>query len=461
MKTRNLLIAGLLAQAVVVPAVAEELPNIVFVLVDDMGIGDIDCYYGQPKIKTPNLNELASKSLLFMQHYSGSTVSAPSRCCLLTGKHTGTAYVRGNRGVKTAEGNFDLHLSGQETTVAEVLKQKGYATMCVGKWGLGGPKTSGSPMNQGFDYFFGYLSQGDAHRYYPEYLYENEEKIKLGGRVYSHWMILDKGLEFIRAQKKGNPYFAYFAITPPHADLDYPDLSEYQGKFPETPHINQTGKGGFKTQMAPKAAYAAMVTEIDRSVGEIMSLLKERGEWENTIFIFSSDNGVHSVGGHDPEFFGSNGPFRGYKRDLYEGGIRTPFIVSWPKHIKEHRKTNHISAFWDFLPTVCDVVGVEAPDKTNGISYLPTLLGKEEKQRKHEYVYYEFYEMGGKQSILKDGWKLIRLQVSKPEKTVEELYYLPDDIGEKSDLIENNRAKADELRNLMKQAHTPSELFAW
>ena len=204
-----------------------------------------------------------------------------------------------------------------------------------------------------------------------------------------------------------------------------------------------------------------MVTEIDRSVGEIISLLKERGEWENTIFIFSSDNGVHSVGGHDPEFFGSNGPFRGYKRDLYEGGIRTPFIVSWPKHIKEHRKTNHISAFWDFLPTVCDVVGVEAPDKTNGISYLPTLLGKEEKQRKHEYVYYEFYEMGGKQSILKDGWKLIRLQVSKPEKTVEELYYLPDDIGEKSDLIEDNRAKADELRNLMKQAHTPSELFAW
>lgn len=461
MKTSDLFVAGLLTQAVALPAVAEELPNIVFVLVDDMGIGDIGCYYGQPKIKTPNLNELASKSLLFMQHYSGSTVSAPSRCSLLTGKHTGAAYVRGNRGVKTAEGNFDLHLPEEETTVAEVLKQKGYATMCVGKWGLGGPKTSGSPINKGFDYFFGYLSQGDAHRYYPEYLYENEQKIKLGGRVYSHWMILDKGLDFIRTQKKGSPYFAYFAITPPHADLDYPDLSEYQGQFPETPHINRTGRGGFKTQMAPKAAYAAMVTEIDRSVGEIIALLKERGEWENTIFVFSSDNGVHSVGGHDPEFFGSNGPFRGYKRDLYEGGIRTPFIVSWPKHIKEHRKTNHISAFWDFLPTVCDVVGVAVPDKANGISYLPTLLGKEDKQRKHEYVYHEFYEMGGKQSIIKDGWKLIRLHVSKPDKTVEELYYLPDDIGEKSNVIGNNRGKADELRSLMKQAHTPSKLFAW
>lgn len=461
MKTRNLILASLLSQVAAIPVVAEGLPNIVFVLVDDMGIGDIGCYYNQSKIKTPHLDELASKSLQFMQHYSGSTVSAPSRCSLLTGKHTGCAYVRGNKAVRSAEGTFDLHLPAGEVTVAELLKQKGYSTLCVGKWGLGGSGISGSPQNKGFDYFFGYLSQGEAHRYYPQYLYENETKIQLGGRVYSHWLIMDKGLDFIRQQKKGQPYFAYFAITPPHADLDYPDLSEYQGLFPETPYINKEGKGGFKTQMAPKAAYASMVTEIDHSVGKIISLIKERGEWENTLFIFSSDNGVHNVGGHDPEFFDSNGPFRGYKRDLYEGGVRTPFIVSWPHQIKQHRKTFHISAFWDFLPTVCDITGVDIPDDTNGISYLPTLLGEESKQSRHEYIYYEFYEMGGKQSILKDGWKLVRLNLSKPGKMVEELYYLPDDVGEKHNLITSNRKKADALKALMEKVHTKSEVFNW
>lgn len=458
MKKQNLLIPFFLSPAAIN---AENCPNIVFVLVDDMGIGDINCYYNQPKIQTPNIDKLASKSLQFMQHYSGSTVSAPSRCCLLTGKHTGNSYIRGNKGVKSEEGIFDLPLPANETTVAEVLKQKGYSTMCVGKWGLGGPKTSGSPINKGFDYFFGYLSQGDAHRYYPEYLYENENKIQLGGKVYSHWLILEKGLNFIKSRKKEEPYFAYFAITPPHADLDYPDISQYQGKFPETPYINKNGKGGFKTQIAPKAAYASMITEIDRSVEKIISLIKERGEWDNTIFIFSSDNGVHCVGGHDPKFFDSNGPFRGYKRDLYEGGIRTPFIFSWPKHIKEHRKTPHISAFWDFLPTVCDIINTEVPKGVNGISYLPVLLNKEDKQPQHEYIYFEFYEAGGKQSILKDGWKLVRLNLSKPDKLVEELYYLPHDIGEKHNLIKNNRSKAEELKKLANKAHTNSPKFNW
>lgn len=461
MEIRNLILTGMLSQTAVLPAIADELPNIVFVLVDDMGIGDIGCYYNQSKIKTPHLDELASKSLQFMQHYSGSTVSAPSRCSLLTGKHTGHSYIRGNKGVRNEKGNFDQHLPEDEVTVAELLKQKGYSTMCVGKWGLGGPGTSGSPVNKGFDYFFGYLSQGDAHRYYPPYLYENETKVQLDGRVYSHWMIMDKGLDFIRTRKEGQPYFAYFAITPPHADLDYPNLSEYADKFSETPYINKKGRGGFKTQMMPKAAYASMVTEIDRSVGEIIALIKRRGEWENTIFIFSSDNGVHSVGGHDPDFFDSNGPFRGYKRDLYEGGVRTPFIVSWPERIQEHRETSHISAFWDFLPTVCDIVNLKLPEGVDGISYLPTLLGEEDRQLQHEYIYYEFYEMGGKQSILKDGWKLVRLNVSKPAELVEELYYLPDDVGEEHNLIASDQAKADILRLLMKKVHTESELFKW
>lgn len=453
-----LLLAGGLSQFGLQSVVAKnDLPNIVFVLVDDMGIGDIGCYYEQKKIHTPNLNEWAAQSLQFMQHYSGSTVSAPSRCCLLTGKHTGHSYVRGNKAVQVEAGRFDLHLPEDEVTVAELLKTKGYNTMCVGKWGLGGPGTSGSPIKQGFDYFFGYLSQADAHRYYPQYLYENEEKINLGGKVYSHWLIMEKGLDFINKQTDEKPFFAYFAITPPHADLDYPDLSEYEDSFEETPYINN--KGGFKSQAKPKAAYASMITEIDKNVGMIIETLKKKGMWENTIMIFSSDNGVHRVGGHNPDFFDSNGPFRGYKRDLYEGGIRTPFIVSWPKVIKKHRKVEHLSTFWDFMPTVCDIVGIDAPKNTDGISYLPTIKGKDKKQKKHDFIYYEFYELGGKQTIIKDGWKLLRLNVSKPKKLREELYYLPDDIGENNNIINENRKKADELRTLMKTAHTDSENF--
>lgn len=439
----------------------EKLPNIVLVLVDDMGIGDVNCYFEQSKIKTPHLDELASKSMQFMQHYSGSTVSAPSRCCLMTGKHTGNAYVRGNKGVVSEKGRFDLHLPKEEITVAELLKGKGYATMCVGKWGLGGPGTSGSPVNKGFDYFFGYLSQSAAHRYYPEYLYENETKVQLDKKVYSHFLIMEKGLDFIKKQKRDQPFFAYFAITPPHADLDYPDLSQYEDAFEETPFINSNKKGGFKSQPKPKAAYAAMVSEIDTNVGQIIALLKKKKMWDNTIFIFSSDNGVHHVGGHDPDFFDSNGPYRGYKRDLYEGGVRTPFLLSWPKVIKGHRETSHISAFWDFLPTICEVTGIDLPDDTDGISYLPTLLNKEQQQKKHDFVYYEFYEEGGKQSILKDGWKLVRLNLSKPEKLKEELYYLPDDIGEKKDLSATYARKVDELRKLAMEQHSESENFKW
>lgn len=437
----------------------EKLPNIVFVLVDDMGIGDIGCYYDQQKINTPHINSLASESLQFMHHYSGSTVSAPSRCSLLTGKHTGTSFIRGNKGVQSDAGRFDMALPREEVTVAELLKQKAYATMCVGKWGLGGPATSGSPVNKGFDYFFGYLGQADAHRYYPTFLYENETKVLLNGEIYSHSLIMEKGLDFIRKQGD-TPFFTYFAITPPHADLDYPDLSQYEDAFPETPFINEKPTG-FKTQMKPKAAYASMISEIDKNVGQIITLLKEKGYWENTIFIFSSDNGVHRVGGHDPDFFDSNGPFRGYKRDLYEGGIRTPFIVSWPEKIKEHRETYHISAFWDFLPTICDIAGISVPDTSNGISYYPVLLGQEEKQKQHEYIYYEFYEQGGKQSIMKEGWKLIRLNISQTGKEKEELYYLPDDIGEENNLIERHKDKAVELRQLATAVHTEHEVFKW
>ncbi|MFV0582495.1 MAG: arylsulfatase [Parabacteroides gordonii] len=439
----------------------KQTPNVVFILADDMGIGDLGCY-GQQKIKTPHIDAMAAGGLLFQNHYSGSTVSAPSRCCLMTGKHTGHAYVRGNKRTESKLGYFDLHLPESETTVAELFKQKGYATMCVGKWGLGGPETSGSPVRKGFNYFFGYLSQSAAHRYYPEYLYENEKKVMLNGKVYSHFMIMEKGLDFIR-KNQDKPFFAYFAITPPHADLDYPDLSEYENSFDETPFENpgfEKGKGN-KPQSKPRATYAAMVSEVDKNVGQIVDLLKETGQLANTIIIFASDNGVHNVGGHDPAYFNSNASFRGIKRDLYEGGVHVPFVVSWPAVIKKPRTTDHIATFWDFMPTICDLLDIPVPNDSDGISYLPVLENREENQHKHDYLYYEFYEQGGKQSIYKDGWKLVRLNMNNPAKTVEELYYLPDDRREKKDLSSLHPEKVHKLKRLMSEAHTDSDQYSW
>ena len=438
------------------PGVQGKLPNVVFILADDMGIGDVGCY-GQGKIKTPNIDSLAKSGLQFMHHYSGATVSAPSRCSLLTGKHTGHTYVRGNLGQETEEGTFDLAIPDEEITIAELFKQKGYATCCVGKWGLGGPGTEGSPVRQGFDYFFGYLSQGAAHRYYPEYLYENENKYPLNGE-YSHYAIMRKGLEFIE-NNADKPFFAYFAVTPPHADLDIPDLGEYENAFPETPYINNKNSG-FKTQMKPKAAYAAMVSEVDANVGEIIELLKEKGVYDNTIVIFSSDNGVHNVGGHDPYFFDSNGPFRGNKRDLYEGGIRAPFVISWPGVIEAGRFSHHISTFWDFMPTVCDIIGVKCPKSSDGISYLPELLGNCDQQAKHDYIYQEFHEQGGKQALIRaDGWKLIRLQAKNHKKTYEELYNIYSDPFEQANVIKQYPQIADTLREIMDAQRTPHPLF--
>ena len=432
------------------------LPNIVFVLADDMGIGDVGCY-GQRMIETPNIDALADAGVRFTSHYAGSTVSAPSRCCLMTGKDTGHSWVRGNKG----SGGFDFPLASEEVTVAEILKARGYATACVGKWGLGGIGAEGHPNNQGFDYFFGYLGQGAAHNYYPDYLYENSEKVMLDGKVYSHFMIVEKGLDFIRRHSDG-PFFAYFAVTPPHADLDYPDISRYEGRFEEVPHVNNTKNGrGYKSQPKPRATYASMVSEVDSNVGSVVSLLDELGILDNTIVIFSSDNGVHCVGGHDPDYFDSNGPFRGYKRDLYEGGVRTPFLVSWPEVITRPRETDHVSAFWDFLPTVARIVGCEIPEEVDGISYLPVLEDNEAEQSEHDCIYYEFYEKGGKQSILKDGWKLVRLNLTRPDALVEELYFLPDDESETRNLADECPEKLRELKRLADSVRTESPFFKW
>lgn len=423
-------------------------PNVIYILADDLGIGDLGCY-GQKIIRTPGIDNLAANGMRFTQHYSGSTVSAPSRCVLLTGKHTGHAYIRGNKGSRNnADGiDYDLSLAKNEVTVAEIFKEKQYQTACIGKWGLGGPNSQGHPNNQGFDYFFGYLGQGLAHKYYPKQLYENNTAVQLDGKVYSHDLIMEKALDFVN-KNASKPFFLYLTPTIPHAELIVPEgeLMGYDGMFPEKPFVQKSGS--YCSQPKPRATFAAMVSRLDRDVQRIVDLLEEKGIANNTLIIFTSDNGTHKEGGHDPEFFDSNGPFRGYKRDLYEGGIRTPHIAYWPGVIPKASVSYHISAFWDFLPTMAELIGVKTPKGVDGISYLPALTGKGE-QKQHSSLYFEFHEQGGRQSIMKDGWKLIRLNVSTPDKSTLELYNYFEDPGEMANVATQYPEKVKELKALM------------
>lgn len=437
-----------------VAAEKQSKPNVIFILADDLGIGDLGCY-GQDRIKTPAIDNLAKTGMKFTQHYSGSTVSAPSRCVLLTGKHTGHSYIRGNKGYVADDGrHYDLNLKDSEVTLGEIFKTKDYVTACVGKWGLGGPSGEGHPNNQGFDYFFGYLGQGNAHSYYPKQLFENNNPVMLNHKVYTHDLIMEKAMDFIK-DNSGKPFFMYLTPTIPHADLVVPnnELFDYDGKFPETPYNK---KGSYCSQEKPRATFAAMVTRLDRDIQKIVDLLNEKGISENTIIVFSSDNGTHREGGHDPRFFDSNGPFRGTKRDLYEGGIRTPYIVNWPAVIKPGSVSYHVSAFWDFMPTMCELIGADKPQGIDGVSFLSTLTGKG-KQKQHDYLYFEFHEQGGKQAVIKDRWKLVHLQVNNPKKEKYELYNLDSDPSEIADVAKLYPAKVKELKNIMLKARTTNE----
>lgn len=431
----------------------EKTPNVIFILADDLGIGDLGCY-GQERIKTPAIDALAEQGMKFTQHYSGSTVSAPSRCVLLTGKHTGHSYIRGNKGYKAEDGrHYDLNLADEEVTVAEIFKTKNYATACVGKWGLGGPSAEGHPNRQGFDYFFGYLGQGNAHSYYPKQLFENNTPVQLGEKVYTHDLIIEKALNFLD-KNAGEPFFLYLTPTIPHADIVVPnnELFDYDGKFEEVPYLGK----GYRSQAKPRATFAAMVTRLDRDIQRVVDLLNEKGVLDNTIIIFTSDNGTHQEGGHDPRYFNSNGPFRGTKRDLYEGGIRTPFIVKWSSVIPAGSISYQVSTFWDFMPTVCDLIDVVAPVKLDGVSYLPTLTG-EGQQKQHDHLYFEFHEQGGKQAVIKDGWKLLRLQVNNSNKEYYELYNMSADPGEIADVCLLYPEKVEELKQIMEASHSKNE----
>ncbi|MCK5134186.1 MAG: arylsulfatase [Bacteroidales bacterium] len=443
-------------------------PNIIYILADDLGYGDLSCY-GQEKFSTPHLDKLANEGIRFTRHYSGSTVCAPSRSVLMTGLHTGHTPIRGNQEVKP-EGQALLPASA--VTLAELLKEAGYVTGAFGKWGLGYPGSEGDPVNQGFDRFFGYNCQRYAHRYYPEYLWDNDQKVFLEGNdwtsttTYAPDVIQEKTLEFIK-ENRDTSFFAYVPIVIPHAELIVPDdaiLSKYLEKFPEAPYVGKPGAdygpdmviGMYCSQENPHATFAAMVNRIDNYVEEIIKTVEKLGIAENTIIMFTSDNGPHQEGGGDPDFFNSSGGLRGVKRDLYEGGVRVPLIVSWPGTVKGERVSHHISAFWDVLPTVGEIVGMEITN-SDGISFLPELLGQE--QPEHDFLYWEFHERGGKQAILKDGWKSVKLNVGRNPNAPLELYHLETDPMEKNNVAANHPDLIETFSQMMEKERVPSEKF--
>ena len=449
-------------------------PNIVFILADDLGYGDIGCY-GQEKFSTPNIDSLAARGMRFTRFYSGTTVSAPSRACLLTGLHSGHAPVRGN--IETPpEGQYPLPPG---RNIFRIFQKHGYITGAFGKWGLGAPGSTGEPARQGIDEFFGYNCQLLAHNYYPDHLWENDRKIVLEDNsdgqygTYAQDMIHEKALEFID-NNSDSTFFLFLPYVLPHAELLVPEdsiIAMFRGMYPETPYRGcDSGpafrKGGYCSQPEPRATFAAMVYRLDTYVGQIVERLKANGIYGNTIIIFASDNGPHMEGGADPEFFNSNGIYRGLKRDLYEGGIRVPFIAAWEGRIRPGSESSHPAAFWDIMPTFLEILEENGnkPGKAvkplchDGISILPELTGKG-KQRKHGFFYFEFQEEGGKQAVIAGDMKLIRLNVSGGDDQVWELYDLKDDPSETANLLETRhpdkkyRKAASKLRRIMQREH--------
>lgn len=455
---RRMPVGALLIACTIVPgaaafaAEAARRPNIILILADDLGYGDLGCY-GQQRIKTPNLDRLAAEGMRFTQFYAGSTVCAPSRCVLMTGRHLGHAYIRGNAKVD---------LRPADVTVAEVLKQAGYTTALVGKWGLGHEGSSGVPTRQGFDSFFGYLDQHHAHNYYPAFLMRDQSRVPLANvvpgegpfgqgvatekREYSHDLLTEEALAWLDARDQ-QPFFLYLAYTIPHANnearergMEVPDLGTYlETDWPE-----------------PQKAHAAMIGRLDRDVGRVLERLKQHGIDRDTLVLFSSDNGPHREGGHDPEFNDSNGRLRGIKRDLYEGGIRVPLIARWPGRVPSGAQSDHIGYFGDFLATAAELAGAQPPAESDGISFAPELLGQGDAQGRHEHLYWEFYEGRSAQAVRLGRYKGVR----QPMHTGPiQLYDLETDWGEEHDIAARQPDLVTRIESIMDQAHEPSPLW--
>jgi arylsulfatase A-like enzyme len=427
---------------------APRKPNIVFILADDLGYGDLGCY-GQQRIKTPHLDRMAADGMRFTQFYAGCTVCAPSRCSLMTGLHTGHCLIRGNA---------TESLRPQDVTVAKLLEDAGYTTGLVGKWGLGSEGSTGVPTRQGFGSFFGYLDQGHAHNYYPAFLMRNEQRVPLKNVVpgtgdfgqgvatkkieYSHDLFAEEALAFVD-RNKDRPFFLYLAFTVPHAN-------------------NEAGKSGmevpdfgiYKDTDWPEAqkGHAAMITRMDADIGRLFERLKKLGLDENTLVLFSSDNGPHREGGNDPDFNHSRGSLRGIKRDLYEGGIRVPLLVRWPGKVPTGVTSDLVAAFWDVLPTLTDLAGGKTPPGLDGLSFAPTLLGQREKQKQHESLYWAFYERGGAQALRMGKWKGVQQPIHAPI----QLYDLDKDLGEQKDVAGQYPEVVARMKKLMEESYVPS-----
>ncbi|TRX59172.1 arylsulfatase [Fulvivirga sp. M361] len=436
--------------------VEKNKPNIIFILADDLGYGDVG-FNGQELINTPVLDKMATDGIVFTRHYAGSTVCGPSRASLITGRHTGHSAVRGNP--RWTKSGRPVDISNEENTVAKELKRAGYRTGIVGKWGLAENLDAGKPNNQGFDYFYGFNRHGPAHHYYPEKIWENDNHITLEGNVmmdkvgrYSQDLFTQKALDFIDRESE-NPFFLYLAYTIPHYELTIPEEQKAEYHKKDWP-LRRMKMGHYRNDENGHVTYASMITRMDKDIGRILSKLIELGIDENTLVVFTSDNG-HEYDQLDNEFFNSNGVYRGRKRDLYEGGIRVPFVAKWPGRITPGIESGHASAFWDFLPTVCDILGQEPSAPTDGKSYLPVLLGMEKKQEPHDYLYWEFNEKKGPVQALTQGdWKLIHFVDMRYE-----LYHLKDDPGESNNLYTEKHPVAVKLQKLLASARTDHPEF--
>ncbi|MBI1367866.1 MAG: sulfatase-like hydrolase/transferase [Planctomycetes bacterium] len=468
-----------------VASVQARQPNIIFFLADDLGYSELGCF-GQTKIKTPNIDKLAAEGMKFTNHYAGNGVCAPSRCVLMTGQHPGHTWVRDNKEVQP-EGQTPI--PADTVTIAELLKAAGYGTGAFGKWGLGPVKSEGDAVAQGFDHFYGFNCQRHAHNYYPNYLYSDDARVPLDnpdllhgahwlsgqlakgadandpklyaqyiGKQYAPDLIDEEAIKFIR-DHKDQPFFCYIPTSVPHLALQVPDdsLKEYEGKWPDPPYV---GNKGYLPNRTPRAAYAAMITRMDRDFGRIMDLLKELNLDDDTIVIFTSDNGptYNRLGGSDSEFFESADGFKGLKGSLYEGGIRVPMIARWPGHIPAGKVSDRISGFEDWLPTFMELAGAadKVPGNVDGISLIPTLLGQPQPDR--PFLYREFAGYGGQQFVRIGEWKAIRQGLAKG-KIVTELYDLDKDPGESHNVAAEHPDIVKKCEAIMIQQHVPSQLF--
>ncbi len=461
-----------------------EPPNIILILADDLGYGELGSY-GQSKIMTPQLDRLAEQGMRFTQHYSGSPVCAPSRATLMSGRHTGHTLIRDNYelgGWADDEERGQMPLPAGSFTLGRMLQERGYVTAAIGKWGLGGPGSTGVPNEQGFDFFYGYLDQKQAHNYYPTHLWRNDEwealdnpyfsphqrfegdpadpasYARYGARDYAQDLMAAEALRFIR-EHEDEPFFLYLPFPIPHLALQVPDsaLAVYDGAWEEAPYL---GDRGYLPHPRPLSAYAAMITRMDEQIGDILALLDELGLAESTLVMFTSDNGTTYTGGVDAAFFESTAGLRGLKGSVYEGGIRVPFIARWPGKIEAGSVSEHVSAFWDMVPTLAELSGAEAPDDIDGVSFLPTLLGTG-AQAEHEALYWEYHGLwDGAQAVRIDDWKGVRLGGhTNPEAPIE-LYDLATDRGETTDVAAEHLEVVARIRTVM-ESRTPSEVPRW